>query len=153
VDGAGRLHVGSAGTIVGGTGFAKNVSGDLSSTSVVSFYPSFSMDTAVSFTLTGRAGKLFRSVIEVAAGIDQWLGQIRDRHLADQSTPDGRDHGQARHLSVVPYSNRSEVKAQHVRALDHVFESGLTSVLSYRKLTPHQRSASDGVTDSPLAAA
>lgn len=142
VNAAGQLLVGSVGTIVEGTGLARRLSGGFTSTSVVDFYPSFSMHTAATFELSGRAGKFLHSLTEVVSGLEDGAGIIRHRDWHDHQEH-RRDHSDAENpaLDLDRRKHESQQQDDHLRAVDHVLDAEIASTLPFRPHKSHRNSA------------
>ncbi|MBI3465142.1 MAG: hypothetical protein HY000_19115 [Planctomycetes bacterium] len=144
VNAAGELLVNSVGTIIEGTGLAKRLSGGFTSTSVVGFYPSFSMHTEATFHLTGKAGKLLNTLTEVVSTLEHCAGDS-DRHGWQMHQPAQDDAQHANPEGKV----RSHDADQHLRAVDYVLDREIASILPIRG---RHKQPDDTVADVPLAA-
>jgi hypothetical protein len=89
---AGQLLVGSAGTIVGSSGALAGASGGFTSTSIVSMYPTFQMDTAVHFSANRAVSRVLTALDWVAAHLHESQNAV---HGHDRDLPGG--HQAAKH--------------------------------------------------------
>jgi hypothetical protein len=150
ISAAGELSVSSVGTVIGGTGLARHVSGSMTSASIVAFYPTFSMHTAATLELNAPVGRLLRTVTQFVSAFEQAFGATRDRNPpADNQRPDQqRDYPSSRDGDDSDKSPRSE---DYLRAVDHVL-TDIADALAFRSRGRNLPSTDSADSDLPLAA-